>query len=147
MSSSCLPSKRPGFSGLVIALYGGRASGSMRAYGSFAIAESEPVESSAAPPRPPRPAQISIERAGSAPKQITHTDYSHRDVIVSPDGKWIAFTADAALRSDSAVTAERDSIAKLPPDRKRDELPRNASEIFILPVGACEAGEKDNKPE
>ena len=94
----------------------------------------------------PRPAQISIERAGSAPKQITHTDYSHRDVIVSPDGKWIAFTADAALRSDSAVTAERDSIAKLPPDRKRDELPRNASEIFILPVAACEAGSAECTP-
>ena len=94
----------------------------------------------------PRPAQISIERAGSAPKQITHTDYSHRDVIVSPDGKWIAFTADAALRSDSAVTAERDSIAKLPPDRKRDELPRNASEIFILPVAACEAGGAECTP-
>ena len=94
----------------------------------------------------PRPAQISLERAGSAPKQITHTDYSHRDVVVSPDGKWIAFTADAALRSDSAVTAERDSIAKLPPDRKRDELPRNTSEIFILPVAACESGSAECTP-
>src|SRR6185437_4194141 len=76
----------------------------------------------------------------------THTDYSHRDVVVSPDGKWIAFTADAALRSDSAVTAERDSIAKLPPDRKRDELPRNATEIFILPVAACDAGSAECMP-
>ncbi|HEX4682285.1 MAG TPA: S9 family peptidase, partial [Gemmatimonadaceae bacterium] len=62
-----------------------------------------------------------------------------RDVVVSPDGKWIAFTADTKLRSDSVVNAERDSIAKLPPDRKRDELPRNETEIFVLPVAACEA--------
>jgi dipeptidyl aminopeptidase/acylaminoacyl peptidase len=94
----------------------------------------------------PRPAQLSLERPGAAPKQITHTDYSHRDAVVSPDGKWIAFTADAALRSDSVVTAERDSIAKLPPDRKRDELARNATEIFILPVAACEAGSADCTP-
>jgi dipeptidyl aminopeptidase/acylaminoacyl peptidase len=94
----------------------------------------------------PRPAQISLERPGAAPKQITHTDYSHRDVVVSPDGKWIGFTADAALRSDSAVTAERDSIAKLPPDRKRDELARNTTEIFILPVAACEASTAECTP-
>ena len=88
----------------------------------------------------PRPAQISIERPGAAAKQITSTNYSHRDVVVSPDGKWIAFTADARLRPDSVVTAERDSIQKLPPDRKRDELPRNDTEIFVIPVAACEAG-------
>src|SRR6185369_2850862 len=31
------------------------------------------------------------------------------------------------------------SVAKLAPDRKRDELPRNDTEIFVLPVAACEA--------
>ncbi|MFI5228002.1 MAG: S9 family peptidase [Gemmatimonadales bacterium] len=94
----------------------------------------------------PRPAQISLARPGAAPKQITNTNYSHRDVVVSPDGKWLGFTADANLRSDSAVTAERDSIAKLPPDRKRDELPRNDTEIFILPVAACEAASAECTP-
>jgi dipeptidyl aminopeptidase/acylaminoacyl peptidase len=99
-------------------------------------------------PRPvtPRPTQISIVRSGSPAKQITNTNYSHRDVVVSPDGKWIAFTADANLRSDSVVTAERDSVAKLAPDRKRDELPRNDTEIFVLPVAACEAATAECKP-
>ncbi len=94
----------------------------------------------------PRPAQISIERPGAATEQITNTNYSHRDVVVSPDGKWIAFTADAALRADSVVTAERDSIAKLPPDRKRDELPLNDTDIFLIPVTACEQKSADCKP-
>jgi dipeptidyl aminopeptidase/acylaminoacyl peptidase len=82
-------------------------------------------------------------RAGqSERKALTNTKYSHRSAVVSPDGDWIAFLADARLRSDSVVNAERDSIAKLPPDRKRDEQPRNDTEIFVLPVAACEA----NKP-
>jgi len=93
-----------------------------------------------------KPAQLYIERPGQVRKQITNTSYSHRDAVVSPDGKWIAFIADARLRSDSVVTAERDSIGKLPPDRKRDEQPRNDSEIFILPVAACEAQAPDCKP-
>jgi dipeptidyl aminopeptidase/acylaminoacyl peptidase len=99
-------------------------------------------------PRPttPRPSQISIQRPGSPAKEITHTNYSHREATVSPDGKWIAFIADARLRSDSAVTAERDSIDKLPPDRKRAEQPRNDSEIFILPVAACEQGTAECTP-
>jgi dipeptidyl aminopeptidase/acylaminoacyl peptidase len=93
-----------------------------------------------------KPAQLYIERTGQARKQLTNTNYSHRDAVVSPDGKWIAFTADAKLRSDSAVNAERDSIGKLAPDRKRDEQPRNDTEIFILPVAACEAQGADCKP-
>ena len=92
------------------------------------------------PPRPLVPAQIFIERPGTSRKAITNTRYSHRDAIVSPDGKWIAFVADAKLRPDSIVNAERDSVSKLPPDRKRDEQLRNDSEIYILPVGACESG-------
>jgi dipeptidyl aminopeptidase/acylaminoacyl peptidase len=86
----------------------------------------------------PRPAQIYIERAGAARKQLTNTAYSHQSAVVSPDGRWIAFIADARLRPDSVVTAERDSIGKLAPDRKRDELPRNDTEIFVIPVAACE---------
>jgi dipeptidyl aminopeptidase/acylaminoacyl peptidase len=85
-----------------------------------------------------RAAQIYLERTGAPRVQLTKTNYSHRDAAVSPDGKWIAFVADAKLRSDSVVRAETDSVAKLAPDRKRDEAPRNDSEIFILPVDACE---------
>jgi dipeptidyl aminopeptidase/acylaminoacyl peptidase len=97
-------------------------------------------------PEAPRVAQILLQRAGGERKSITNTKYSHRDVVVSPDGKWIAFTADAALRSDSVVTAERDSIAKLAPDRKRDELPHNDSDIFVVPTAACEAGTAECQP-
>ena len=105
----------------------------------------------AGPRTPPRvdtlrPAQISLVRPGQERKQLTRTNYSHREVAVSPDGKWIAFVADARLRSDSVVNAERDSINKLAPDRKRDELPRNDTEIFVLPVAACEAQSADCKP-
>src|SRR5439155_10356545 len=86
-----------------------------------------------------RPAQLYLDRPGQPRKQLTHTSYSHRNVAVSPDGKWIAFIADARLRSDSLVNAERDSINKLSPDRRRDELPRNDTEIFLLSVAACDA--------
>ncbi|HTJ21387.1 MAG TPA: hypothetical protein VL383_03290, partial [Gemmatimonadaceae bacterium] len=82
--------------------------------------------------------QLVLERPGQPVKQLTNTKYSHRSPVVSPDGKWVAFLADARLRPDSVVNAERDSIAKLPPDRKRAELPSNDSEIFILSVAACE---------
>jgi dipeptidyl aminopeptidase/acylaminoacyl peptidase len=94
-----------------------------------------------------RVAQIYLQRAGSSErKEITNAKYSHRSPVVSPDGKWIAFIADARLRSDSAVNAERDSIAKLPPDRRRDEQLRNDTEIFVLPVAACEAHASDCVP-
>jgi dipeptidyl aminopeptidase/acylaminoacyl peptidase len=93
-----------------------------------------------------RPAQLYLERSGQPRKQITNTSYSHRDAVVSPDGKWIAFVADAKLRSDSAVNAERDSLGKLAPDRKRDELPRNDTEVFVLPVAACETQTAECKP-
>jgi dipeptidyl aminopeptidase/acylaminoacyl peptidase len=86
-----------------------------------------------------RVAQIQLQRIGGERKPITSAAYSHRNAIVSPDGRWIAFLADARLRPDSVVAAERDSVAKLPPDRKRDELPRNDTDIFVLPVAACEA--------
>jgi dipeptidyl aminopeptidase/acylaminoacyl peptidase len=82
-----------------------------------------------------RPAQIWTQAYdGSAKRRLTNTAYSHRNVVVSPDGRWIAFTADPALRPDSVVEMERDSIARLPYDAKRDEADRNDSDIFIVPV-------------
>ena len=41
------------------------------------------------------------------------------DPQLSPDGRWVAFTADAELRPDSVVQAERDSLARLPFDTVR----------------------------
>jgi len=55
-------------------------------------------------------------------------------VTVSPDGAWIAFTADPELRPDSLVQAIRDSVSQLPYDAARDEAPRNDSDIFLLPA-------------
>ncbi|HEX5580910.1 MAG TPA: hypothetical protein VFX39_04980, partial [Gemmatimonadaceae bacterium] len=49
-----------------------------------------------------RPAQLWIARPDGAEKrQLTRADYSHRGAVVSPDGRTIAFVADARLRSDS----------------------------------------------
>lgn len=80
------------------------------------------------------PAQLWRQAAGdTARKQLTDVPYSHRNPVVSPDGRWIAFIADAELRPDSVVTLERDSIAQLPYDAARDEAPRNDSDIFIIP--------------
>ena len=107
------------------------------------------VPSSRTAPRPPqvRASQIYIQRPGQSRVQLTDTKYSHRDVAVSPDGKWLAFVADARLRPDSVVTAERDSIAKLAPDRKRDEMDRNETELFVLPVAACESKSPECTPK
>ena len=82
-----------------------------------------------------RPAQIWMQKFdGSAKRQIETTVYSRRNATVSPDGKWVAFVADPALRPDSVVDAERDSLARLPYDAKRDEAPRNDGDIFIVPI-------------
>jgi dipeptidyl aminopeptidase/acylaminoacyl peptidase len=70
----------------------------------------------------------------TARKMITNTAYSNRGATVSPDGKWIAFTADPRFRSDSVVQAERDSIARTPYNTARDEAPRNDADIFVIPV-------------
>jgi dipeptidyl aminopeptidase/acylaminoacyl peptidase len=85
------------------------------------------------------PTQVFTQKFdGSARTQLTHTAYSHRDVQVSPDGKWIAFIADAKLRGDSIVQAEADSLALLPFDKVRDAAPRNDNEIFVMPVAGGE---------
>jgi dipeptidyl aminopeptidase/acylaminoacyl peptidase len=81
------------------------------------------------------PAQIWVQAFdGSAKKKITNTRYSHRGVAVSPDGQWAAFIADAQLRPDSIVDMERDSIAKLPYDRKRDDIDRNDFDVYVIPI-------------
>ncbi|HKO15385.1 MAG TPA: S9 family peptidase [Gemmatimonadaceae bacterium] len=87
-------------------------------------------------PRRWRPAQLWMQPFDGSPRRrITQTSYSHRSPVVSPDGQWIAFIADAALRPDSVVDAERDSIGKLPYDARRDEAERNDADIYVLPIG------------
>jgi dipeptidyl aminopeptidase/acylaminoacyl peptidase len=83
-----------------------------------------------------RPTQIWTQKLDGTSKkqQLETTAYSRRSATVSPDGKWIAFVADAKLRPDSVAEAERDSLARLPYDAKRDEAPRNEADIFVIPV-------------
>lgn len=86
-------------------------------------------------PRVWRPQQLFRQNVGdTARTQITNVAYSHRGVSVSPDGQWIAFVADAGLRPDSVVDLERDSLAKLPYDKVRDEAERNDADIYLVPV-------------
>jgi dipeptidyl aminopeptidase/acylaminoacyl peptidase len=75
---------------------------------------------------------------GSPRRQLTSTNYSHRDAVVSPDGQWIAFVADANLRPDSIVAAEGDSVALLPYDEKRLTADANANDIFVIPTSQCD---------
>ena len=71
---------------------------------------------------------------GGAKKAITSSSYSHRDVTVSPDGQWVAFVADAGLRSDSLAQAERDSLQRAKYDPTLSEAPRNDADIFVMPA-------------
>lgn len=88
-----------------------------------------------------RPAQVWVQQLSPGTegrpytlsrRQVTDTRYAHGNVSLSPDGQWIAFTADPALRPDSVVQAGRDSIARLPYDARRDEAPRNDSDVFVV---------------
>ena len=82
-----------------------------------------------------RPQQLFKQVVGdTAKRQITNVAYSHRSPVVSPDGKWVAFVADARLRPDSLVELERDSLARLPYDKVRDEAERNDADIYLLSV-------------
>lgn len=82
-----------------------------------------------------RPTQLWKQAYGDTAKvQLTRDAYSHRSPVVSPDGQWIAFIADAKLRSDSLVDKERDSLGVLPYDRVRDEAERNESDIYVMPA-------------
>jgi len=90
-------------------------------------------------PREWTPDQIWKQLQGdTAGIQLTDEVYSHRGARVSPDGQWIAFTADPEFRPDSVIQAYRDSIAQLPYDSARDEAPRNDSDIFLI---SAEGGE------
>ncbi len=86
-----------------------------------------------------RPSQLWIQSFdGSAKRKLTNTAYSHRAATVSPDGRWVAFLADAELRSDSVAEHERDSLSYLPYDAKRDEAPRNEVDVFVMSTGGGE---------
>lgn len=93
------------------------------------------IANPATAPTPPRPLQIvRFTRATGTRAALTATAYSHRDVTISPDGKWIAFVADAQLRSDSLVAARNDSLSRAPFDRARDEAPRNDNDVYVMPA-------------
>ena len=98
-------------------------------------------------PRTPRSwnaAQLWTQRFdGNAKVQLTTTAYSHREATVSPDGQWIAFTADARLRPDSVVQAELDSLGTLPYDAKRDEAP-HGEELLTPPQTVGETSLRRN---
>ena len=97
------------------------------------------------PATPPRahPAQLYAWSPGdSVRRALTTTAYAHHDAAVSPDGRFIAFVADSALRSDSLVQAERDSIARLPYDRARDEADHDDVDIYAVPVDGSAAPRK-----
>jgi dipeptidyl aminopeptidase/acylaminoacyl peptidase len=82
-----------------------------------------------------RPQQLWRQHMGdTARTMLTSTAYSHRSPVVSPDGRFIAFVADAALRPDSVVQAEQDSLAKLPFSMERDREVRNDADIYVVPV-------------
>jgi len=93
------------------------------------------------PPAGTAPVQLFIQRGTGERKQITNTNYTHFAPSVSPDGKWVVFSADSKLRSDSLVARERDSVAKLPPNHVRDDADRNETDLYVLPVAACESGD------
>ncbi|HSL69547.1 MAG TPA: S9 family peptidase [Longimicrobiales bacterium] len=94
-----------------------------------------------------RPTQIVMQTIGDTTrKRITNARYSHQSVAVSPDGKWVAFTADAQLRPDSVVQLERDSLARMPYDAKRDEADRNDADIFLMPIAGGEPKRLTNHP-
>ena len=85
------------------------------------------------------PAQVWMQKTDGSPKvRLTSTAFSHRDVVVSPDGQLVAFVADSRLRSDSVVQAEQDSLFKLPYDAKRDEAPRNDVDVYVMPIAGGE---------
>jgi len=93
------------------------------------------------PPAGTAPVQLFIQHGTGERKAITATTYTHASPSVSPDGKYVVFTADKNLRSDSLVARERDSVAKLPPNHVRDDADRNDTDLYVLPIAACEAGD------
>ena len=97
------------------------------------------------PAGPPsaHPAQLYAWSPGeNAPRPLTATAYSHHEAVLSPDGRYVAFVADSALRSDSAVDAERDSLARLPYDRAREDADRDDVDVYVVPVDGSAAPRK-----
>ncbi|HLA90034.1 MAG TPA: S9 family peptidase [Gemmatimonadaceae bacterium] len=88
----------------------------------------------------PRAQQLFTQKLDGASRrvQLTSVKYSHTGPVVSPDGRWIAFIADAQLRSDSLVQALNDSLAKLPFDRRRDAERRNDRDIYVISAAGGE---------
>ena len=87
-----------------------------------------------------RPQQVFTQKFdGSKRVQVTSGRYSHREATVSPDGKWIAFTADAQLRPDAGVQQAADSLARMSYNALRDEAPRNDRDIFVIPASGGES--------
>jgi dipeptidyl aminopeptidase/acylaminoacyl peptidase len=86
-------------------------------------------------PRRWNPTQLYVLAAGDTGRRaLTTGRYSHRDAAMSPDGRLVAFVADSALRPDSVVDAERDSLARLPFDRRRDAQARNEVDLYVQPA-------------
>ncbi|GJG87720.1 peptidase S9 [Gemmatimonadetes bacterium T265] len=86
-------------------------------------------------PERARPTQLYAWSPGDTVRRaLTATAYSHRDAALSPDGRFVAFVADSALRSDSLVRAERDSLATIPYDRARDDVDRDEVDVYVVPV-------------
>jgi dipeptidyl aminopeptidase/acylaminoacyl peptidase len=81
-----------------------------------------------------RPQQLFTQEPGKTRVQVTNTAYSHRSAVVSPDGRMIAFVADAELRADSLVQGINDSIARLPFSAVRDSASRNDADIYVIDV-------------
>jgi dipeptidyl aminopeptidase/acylaminoacyl peptidase len=81
--------------------------------------------------------QILIDRKdGAGRKALTDTAYSHRGAQVSPDGKWIAFVADAELRADDDLRKQREAIAKLGPNERLDATRKIQTDLYLLaPTG------------
>ncbi|HSJ26118.1 MAG TPA: S9 family peptidase [Longimicrobiales bacterium] len=92
--------------------------------------------------------QIWIQRLGddTTSTMLTNAPYSHRNATVSPDGRWIAFVADAEFRPDSVVAAVRDSLNALPFSMERDQEIRNDNDIFLIPASGGEPRRITNMP-
>ena len=86
-----------------------------------------------------RPAQLMIQTEGGEKRTLLNNAWSPRSAVVSPDGRWVVFVADAQLRPDSIVTAEAEARSQLPYDAARDETPTNDSDIYILATSGGEA--------
>jgi len=95
------------------------------------------------------PTQVLIDRKdGAGPQPLTSTAYSHRNAVVSPDGRWIVFSADAELRSDADVRAVRTEIAALGTEAERTTATRErlASDLFVVPADAAAAPKRIRTP-